>query len=93
MLDQLLALVGPFIVGFLVGALAKRILSAALILTALVLVLAALGYISPQQITAVLQQLGYATKDAIYYAMKIKDAIPYSSIAFLLGLALGLWRG
>ncbi|ABL88340.1 conserved hypothetical protein [Pyrobaculum islandicum DSM 4184] len=93
MLDQLLALVGPFIVGFLVGALAKRILSAALILTALVLVLAALGYISPQQITAVLQQLGYATKDAIYYAMKIKDTIPYSSIAFLLGLALGLWRG
>ncbi|ACB39085.1 hypothetical protein [Pyrobaculum neutrophilum] len=93
MLGEVLALLGPFIVGFLVGVLAKRLLSAAVALLALFVALAALGYISPQQVTAILQQLGYAAKDAVYYATKVKDAVPYSSLAFLLGLALGLWKG
>lgn len=93
MMEQLVALVGPFVVGLLVGVLAKRILSVALILIALFIALAALGYMSPEQVTRLLQQLGYAAKDALDSAMKIKDAVPYSSVAFLIGLAIGLWKG
>ena len=93
MMEQLVALVGPFVVGLLVGVLAKRILSVALILIALFIALAALGYMSPEQVTRLLQQLGYAAKDALESAMKIKDAVPYSSVAFLIGLAIGLWKG
>jgi uncharacterized membrane protein (Fun14 family) len=92
-MEQLVALVGPFVVGLLVGVLAKRILSVALILIALFIALAALGYMSPEQVTRLLQQLGYAAKDALESAMKIKDAVPYSSVAFLIGLAIGLWKG
>ena len=92
-MEQLVALVGPFVVGVLVGVLAKRILSVALILIALFIALAALGYMSPEQVTRLLQQLGYAAKDALDSAMKIKDAVPYSSVAFLIGLAIGLWKG
>jgi uncharacterized membrane protein (Fun14 family) len=92
-MEQLVALVGPFVVGLLVGVLAKRILSVALILIALFIALAALGYMSPEQVTRLLQQLGYAAKDALDSAMKIKDAVPYSSVAFLIGLAIGLWKG
>jgi len=92
-MEQLVAFVGPFVVGLLVGVLAKRILSVALILIALFIALAALGYMSPEQVTRLLQQLGYAAKDALDSAMKIKDAVPYSSVAFLTGLAIGLWKG
>jgi uncharacterized membrane protein (Fun14 family) len=92
-MEQLVALVGPFVVGLLVGVLAKRILSVALILIALFIALAALGYMSPEQVTRLLQQLGYAAKDALDSAMRIKDAVPYSSVAFLIGLAIGLWKG
>jgi uncharacterized membrane protein (Fun14 family) len=92
-MEQLVAFVGPFVVGLLVGVLAKRVLSAALILTALFIALAAIGYMSPEQVTELLQQLGYAAEDALDSAMKIKDAVPYSSVAFLIGLAIGLWKG
>jgi hypothetical protein len=92
-MEQLVAFVGPFVVGLLVGVLAKRILSVALILIALFIALAAIGYMSPEQVTGLLQQLGYAAEDALDSAMKIKDAVPYSSVAFLIGLAIGLWKG
>jgi MFS-type transporter involved in bile tolerance (Atg22 family) len=92
-MEQLVAFVGPFVVGLLVGVLAKRVLSEALILIALFIALAALGYTLPEQVTGLLQQLGYAAEDALDRAMKIKDAVPYSSVAFLIGLAIGLWKG
>ena len=93
MFEQIAAFAGPFIVGLLVGVLAKRILSAALVLIALFVVLVALGYLSPSQVSSILQQLGYAAKDALQYAMKFKDAVPTASLAFLIGLAIGLWKG
>ncbi|WP_374119581.1 hypothetical protein [Pyrobaculum sp. 3827-6] len=92
-LDNVLALLGPFVIGFLVGVLAKRVLSLAAVLIALFIALAALGYLSPDQVTAFLKQLGYAANEALAYATRIKNAIPYSSITFLIGLALGLWKG
>ncbi len=92
-MEQLVAFVGPFVVGLLVGVLAKRVLSVALILIALFIVLAAIGYMSPEQVAGLLQQLGYAAKDALDSAMRIKDAVPYSSVAFLIGIAIGLWKG
>jgi hypothetical protein len=92
-MEQLVAFVGPFVVGLLVGVLAKRVLSVALILIALFIVLAAIGYMSPEQVARLLQQLGYAAKDALDSAMRIKDAVPYSSAAFLIGIAIGLWKG
>jgi uncharacterized membrane protein (Fun14 family) len=92
-LDNVLALLGPLVIGFLVGVLAKRVLSLAAVLIALFIALAALGYLSPDQVTAFLKQLGYAANEALAYATRIKNAIPYSSITFLIGLALGLWKG
>ncbi|MCY0890814.1 MULTISPECIES: hypothetical protein [Pyrobaculum] len=93
MLEQIAAVVGPFVVGLLVGIVAKRLLSAALFLIALFIVLAALGYMTPDQVSAFLQQMGYAAKEAVSYAMRIKELVPYSSAAFLLGLIIGLWKG
>jgi hypothetical protein len=92
-LEQVIQLVGPFVVGLLVGVLAKRIVSVAVALAALFIALTALGYMSPQQVAQILQQIGYSAKDAVATAMNLRNAIPYSSLAFLIGLAIGLWRG
>jgi hypothetical protein len=92
-LEQVIQLVGPFVVGLLVGVLAKRIVSVAVALAALFIALTALGYMSPQQVAQILQQIGYSAKDAVATAMNLRNAIPYLSLAFLIGLAIGLWRG
>jgi uncharacterized membrane protein (Fun14 family) len=92
-LEQIIQLVGPFVVGLLVGVLVKRIVSVAVVLAALFIALVALGYTSPQQVTQILQQIGYSAKDAVTTAMNLKNAVPYSSLAFLIGLAIGLWKG
>jgi len=92
-LEQIIQLAGPFVVGLLVGVLVKRIVSVAVVLAALFIALVALGYTSPQQVTQILQQIGYSAKDAVTTAMNLKNAVPYSSVAFLIGLAIGLWKG
>jgi hypothetical protein len=92
-LEQIIQLVGPFVVGLLVGVLVKRIVSVAVTLAALFLALVALGYMSLQQVAQILQQIGYSAKDAVATAMNLRNAIPYSSLAFLIGLAIGLWKG
>jgi len=92
-LEQIIQLVGSFVVGLLVGVLVKRIVSVAVVLVALFIALVALGYMSPQQVAQILQQIGYSAKDAVATAMNLRDAIPYSSLAFLIGLAIGLWKG
>jgi uncharacterized membrane protein (Fun14 family) len=92
-LEQIIQLVGPFVMGLLVGALVKRIVSVAVVLVALFIILVALGYMSPQQVAQILQQIGYSAKDAVATAMNLRNAIPYSSLAFLIGLAIGLWKG
>lgn len=93
MFEQIAAVAGPFLLGLIVGALIKRVLTFALLIMALFVVLVAFGYATPQQVASILQQLGYAAKDALDYAMKFRDVVPYSSLAFLVGLAIGLWRG
>jgi uncharacterized membrane protein (Fun14 family) len=92
-LEQIIQLVGSFVVGLLVGVLMKRVVSVAVVLVALFIALVALGYMSPQQVAQILQQIGYSAKDAVTTAMNLRNAIPYSSLAFLIGLAIGLWKG
>ncbi|MFN3804778.1 MAG: hypothetical protein ACK4SY_06955 [Pyrobaculum sp.] len=90
---QVLALAGPFIIGLLAGALIKRVLSAGLILAGLAIALLAFGYLSPHQVAEALRQLGYSATEALRQATSLKEVIPYSSITFLIGLAIGLWKG
>lgn len=82
----------PFIIGLLVGFIVKRTVKWIFCVVALVLVLAATGYVS------------FTFQDIYDNAMKflpkiietgtgLKDVLPYSSATFLIGLALGLWKG
>jgi hypothetical protein len=85
----LVPLIVPFIVGLLVGAIIKKGLKLLILIVALVIVLVAFGVLS------VTFSGLYAT--AMTVLPKLYDvghgwlnALPYASITFLIGLAIGL---
>lgn len=82
----------PFIIGLLVGFIVKRTVKLIFSVVALVIVLVATGYVS------------FTFQDIYDKAMEflpmviemgggLKNVLPYSSVMFLIGLALGLWKG
>jgi len=80
----------PFIVGLLVGAIIKKALKLLILVVALVIVLIATGILS-------LTFSGLFSA-AMQFLPKLYDVghgwlnvLPYSSVAFLIGLAVGLW--
>jgi uncharacterized membrane protein (Fun14 family) len=89
-IGAILSIAGPFLIGFLLGAAVKRALRAALVIIALAIALVALGYVQPGQLASAAQQLYPALKQLV---AALRESLPYSSAAFLAGLALGLWRG
>jgi uncharacterized membrane protein (Fun14 family) len=89
-IGTILSIAGPFLIGFLLGAAVKRALRAALVIIALAIALVALGYVKPAQLASAAQQLYPALKQLV---AALRETLPYSSAAFLAGLALGLWRG
>lgn len=81
----------PFIIGLLVGVIVKRAVKLIFAIVALVIILVVIGAIS----------LGFSDiyDKAMEFLPKLTGStgvigiLPYSSAAFLVGLALGLWRG
>ena len=84
----LIPIVLPFIIGLLVGALIKRGLKLLIIIVALIIILIATGIVSwtfsglfaaAMQVLPKLYDLGHGWL----------NVLPYSSVTFLIGLALG----
>jgi len=82
----------PFIIGLLVGVVIRAALKLVIFIAALIIVLVATGVLS-------LTFTDLYDK-AMKYLPKLYDSgsgwlnvLPYSSAAFLIGLALGLWLG
>jgi uncharacterized membrane protein (Fun14 family) len=82
----------PFIIGLLVGFIVKRTVKWIFCVVALVLVLAATGYVSFTFQDIYDSAMSFLPK-IIETGMGLKDVLPYSSATFLIGLALGLWKG
>jgi uncharacterized membrane protein (Fun14 family) len=81
-----------FLAGLMIGVVAKRAVKLAVALVGLVVILTAAGYVAtpnPQTIFNVFSQSGGAISQAEQFAM----ILPVSSAAFLIGLAIGLWKG
>ncbi|BBD72975.1 hypothetical protein HS1genome_1364 [Sulfodiicoccus acidiphilus] len=83
----------PFIIGLLIGLLIRKIISVGVILLALVVLLLALGYIRPEQISAFLQMAGEYAQQATTRAHEISGFIPYSSLSFVIGFVIGIVKG
>jgi len=82
----------PFIIGLLIGFIIKRTVKLIFLIIALVIVLVAVGYVN------------FSFQDVFGKAMEflptiiemgggLQNALPYICTTFLIGLALGLWKG
>lgn len=91
-ISWLVPLVLPFIVGLLAGLLVKRTISLVVLGIALIAVLSTAGYISLGVRDVYKEAMNYLPR-LISTGNDLKDVLPYSSPAFLVGLALGLWKG
>jgi len=83
----------PFIIGLLVGVIIKRALKLILIVIVLIVVLAAIGYVQfpsvEELMRAALTYLPLIQREA----GPLINFIPYTSISFIIGLLIGLWKG
>lgn len=89
----IIPIIAPFIIGLIVGVIVKKALKLIIALIVLLIFLAVIGYMQ-------LPSLEEIAKAALVYLPKIwaeaspiLNILPYSSLTFLLGLALGLWKG
>ncbi len=88
----LVPVVIPLVIGLLVGAIIRRTLKLVMTVGALVIVLVALGFIS-LTFQDIYDSAMEVLPSVINTGQGVLDALPYSSTAFLIGVALGLWKG
>src|SRR5512139_3188767 len=88
----LIPLVLPFIIGLLVGIVVKHGLKLLIAIAALVIVLVATGYLNITFQDTLSKALQLLPK-LINTGQWVLDLLPYSAATFLIGLALGLWKG
>lgn len=86
------SLITPFIIGLLIGLIVKRTFKLVILAIALIIVLVVTGYIS-LTFTEIYDKAMEFLPRIVNTGLALGDVLPYSSIAFLIGLALGLWKG
>lgn len=88
----ILPTVAPFLIGLLVGLIVKRTFKLVMLIVALIVILVAVGYVSLSFTNLYENALHYLPR-LIDTGMALGDVLPYSSASFLIGLAIGLWKG
>ena len=89
----LFATILPLILGIIVGLIIKSVFKIGIALAILVIILIALGIISPGQVLTPLLSLfrsGGALSSAV---LRLAGFLPYSSVTFVIGLAIGFIKG
>lgn len=82
----------PFIVGLLVGFIVKRTVKLIFAILALIIILVATGYLSLTFQDLYEKAMSFLPT-IVDLGGDLKNVLPYSSLTFLIGLALGLWKG
>ncbi len=83
----------PLILGFLVGIIAKGIMKVLVAAALLVIILIALGVVAPNQIIGPIVSLFKSGQAYTSQVNRISGYLPYSSITFIIGLAVGFFKG
>jgi len=89
----LVAAIVPLILGFIVGVIIRTALKIGIALAIIVVILIAAGIISPGQVLQPLLSVVKSGPDLVTYAQRVAGYLPYSSLTFIIGLAVGLWKG
>ena len=88
----LAAVVVPLIIGFLVGTIAKGVLKVGVALVVLIALLIVLGAISPDQVLGPIVALVRSGSTYVDKVKQVAGYLPYSSITFIVGLAVGFFK-
>jgi uncharacterized membrane protein (Fun14 family) len=89
----LIATILPLIIGFIVGVIIKSAIKIGIALVVLVVLLIALGIITPGQFLQPILSLVKSGSSLSSYAQRVAGYLPYSSVTFIIGLAIGLLKG
>ena len=89
----LVAAIVPLIIGFIVGIIVRSAIKIGIALVVLVVILLALGILSPGQVLAPILSLVRSGSSLASYANRVAGYLPYSSLTFIIGLAVGLLKG
>lgn len=82
----------PLVIGLLVGLIVKKTFKLLIVIAVLIAVLVAVGAISLTFQDVYSRALEILPK-LIQTGRSELDVLPYSSLGFLIGLGLGLWKG
>jgi len=87
------ALLVPLILGFLVGIVAKSLMKVALAIVAIIIILIAIGTITPNQVVGPIVALFRSGSSYTSKVSQISGYLPYSSVTFIVGLIVGFYKG
>ncbi|BFH73891.1 hypothetical protein SJAV_18350 [Sulfurisphaera javensis] len=91
--SQIISMIVAFILGLLIGLLIKKVIQVGLIILAIVIILIAIGALSPSTVIHGLESLGTYAKSAESFVQGELSILPYNSILFIIGLVIGLIKG
>lgn len=91
--SEILSLAIAFVLGLLIGLLIKKIFQIGIIILAIVIILIAIGAISPSTVEQGLIALGQQASVVKSEVLSYIELLPYNSIAFIIGLIIGLVKG
>ena len=92
----IVALIVPLILGFIVGIIIRSLVKVGIAIAVLIVILILLGVLTPGQVLTPLVGLirsGASNPAVLNEAERLAGYLPYSSITFLIGLAVGLLKG
>ncbi len=89
----LVAAILPLIVGFIVGVIIKSAIKIGIALAILCVLLIALGIITPNEVLQPILSLVKSGSSLTSEAQRLAGYLPYSSLTFIIGLAIGLLKG
>lgn len=89
----LVAAILPLILGFIVGVILRSAIKIGIALAALAVIFIALGIVTPGQILQPILALIKSGPALTSDVNRLAGYLPYSSLTFVIGLAIGLLKG
>jgi hypothetical protein len=89
----LVAAILPLILGFIVGLIVKSVLKIGIALAILAIILIAIGIITPGQVLTPVLSLFKSGSALSSDVQRLAGFLPYSSVTFIIGLAIGFFKG
>jgi len=89
----LISILVPLILGFLVGMVIKKALMIGAAIAIIVIILIALGIVAPNQVITPVMSVFRSGSALTSKVLQVAGYLPYSSLTFLIGAAIGFLKG